>query len=58
LRVEDPENIESTKKDKIKVQSILNVDFSTNPRAIKRGDYIDFEAISPEAQFFEWNFGD
>ncbi len=58
LRVEDPDNIEWTKKDKVKISSILSLDFSANPRAIKRWNSIAFDAISPEAQFFEWDFGD
>ena len=58
LRVEDPDSIEWTKKDKVTVSSILSLDFSTNPRAIKRGNSISFDAVSPEAEFFEWDFGD
>jgi hypothetical protein len=58
LRVEDPDNIGWTREKKVTVNSILSVDFSTNPKATKRWDSISFEAISPEAQFFEWDFWD
>jgi len=58
LRVEDPDNIEWVKRWKVEVLSDLSVDFSTNPRAIKRWESIFFEANSPKAQFFEWDFGD
>ncbi len=58
LRVEDPDNIEWIKEDKVNIASILSLDFSVNPRAIKRWDFIKFEAVSPEAEFFEWDFGD
>ena len=58
LKIEDPDNIEWVKKDKVDIKSILSVDFSTNPRAIKRWGSIKFEATSPEAKFFEWDFWD
>ena len=58
LKVEDPDNIEWTKKGKVKVLSVLSVDFFANNRAIKRWESIKFEAVSPNASFFEWDFGD
>lgn len=58
LEVEDPDNIKWIKKDKINVNSVLSLDFSANPRAIKRWESIEFEAISPNANFYEWDFGD
>ena len=58
LEVEDPDNIIWTKNSKVNVNSILSVDFSSNPRAIKRWESIKFEAISPNARFFEWDYGD
>ncbi len=58
LKVEDLDNIEWVKKSKVTVSSVLSVDFSSNPRAIKRWQRIVFEATSPNAEFFEWDFGD
>ena len=58
LKVEDPDNIEWIKKGKVNVKSVLSVDFSANNRAIKRWESITFDAVSPNASFFEWDFGD
>lgn len=58
LEVTDLDGITSTKKWTIDIKSILSVDFYAFPRVIPRNGFIKFIAESPEAQIFEWNFGD
>ena len=58
LEVTDPDGITVQKKDKVRVDSILSVEFFAFPRVIQREQIIDFNAYSPEAKFYEWDFGD
>jgi PKD repeat protein len=58
LEVKDPDDIISQKTQKVVVNSILSVDFNASPRVITRDQKITFNAVSPEAEFFEWDFGD
>jgi len=58
LEVTDPDNVKSVKTQKVNIKSILSVDFSATPRAIVRGDDIQFIADSKEAILYEWNFWD
>nr|MDD3720778.1 PKD domain-containing protein [Candidatus Gracilibacteria bacterium] len=58
LDVTDPDGIKSQKKDKVKVNSILSVDYSAYPVVITRNSFIKFLATSSEAKFFKWDFGD
>jgi len=46
----------STKTDKIKISSILSVEFFAFPRVVQRENPIRFVADSPEANFYEWDF--
>jgi len=56
LEVVDPDNISSQKKSKVKVSSILSVDFYAFPRVAQRENIVRFVSDSPEAKFYEWNF--
>ncbi|MDD3793493.1 MAG: PKD domain-containing protein [Candidatus Gracilibacteria bacterium] len=58
LEVTDPDDITSTKTDKIKINSILSVEFFAFPRVVQREKTIRFVADSVEANFYEWDFGD
>ena len=58
LEVRDPDGIVSLKKSKVEVKSILSVEFFAFPRVIQRENFMKFVATSPEAQIFEWDFGD
>ncbi len=58
LEVRDLDDMTVTEKVKIDINSILSVDFTTYPRAIQREWYIKMDAVSPEAEVFEWNFWD
>jgi len=58
LEVRDPDNIVSIKKSKVQIDSILSVEMFAFPRVIQRESFIRFVAESPEAEIFEWDFGD
>jgi hypothetical protein len=58
LEVTDPDGITVQRKDKVKIKSILSVEFFAFPRVIQREWMIHFNANSPKARFFEWNFWD
>ncbi|USN59310.1 MAG: PKD domain-containing protein [Candidatus Peribacteria bacterium] len=58
LEVTDPDSISAVKSDKVQVTSVLSVDFNTFPRVIARDGSIRFVADSPNARFYEWDFGD
>ncbi len=58
LEVTDPDNVKWIKTSKVKIDSILSVDFTPKPRVIKRWDTITFKAESKEAVIFEWDFWD
>ena len=58
LEVIDPDGISALKKQEVKVNSILAVEVFAFPRVIQREWTIKFVADSPEAEIFEWDFGD
>lgn len=58
LEVTDLDNITSQTSQKVKVSSLLSVEFSAFPRVAQRESIIRFNAQSPEARFYEWDFGD
>ncbi len=58
LEVTDPEGIVNQKNTKVDIRSILSVDFNIFPRVSQRDKTIRFIADSPEAKFYEWDFGD
>lgn len=58
LRVTDPEWISHQITKKVPVKSILSVDFAAYPRVTQREFPINFQADSPEARVFAWNFWD
>lgn len=58
LEVRDPDNIVALKKGKVDVNSILSVEMFAFPRVIQRESFIRFVAESPEAEIYEWDFGD
>lgn len=58
LEVTDPDGITAVKKGSVEVDSILAVEMFAFPRVIKRDSFIKFVAESPEAQVYEWDFGD
>jgi PKD repeat protein len=58
LEVTDPDGIMTTKQDDITIDSILSVEMFAFPRVIQRGNFIRFTAESPEAEVYEWDFGD
>ena len=58
IEVTDPDNISSQKSDKVRISSILSVDFAILPRVVNREQTVRFQATAPEATFYEWDFGD
>lgn len=58
LEVTDPDDMTSQKNDKIKISSILSVEFFTFPRVSQIWKSIKFVSDSPEAKFYEWDFWD
>ena len=58
LEVTDPDGITSTQKKDIQIDSLLSVDFDASPRVIQRNNFIKFTARSPNAEIYEWDFGD
>jgi PKD repeat protein len=58
LEVSDPDDMTSTKSQKVRIDSILEVDLATYPRVVQRGGYIKFVASAPSAKIYEWDFGD
>lgn len=58
LEVIDPDDISNDYSFKVEINSVLSVDFSAYPRVIKVWESIEFRAISPNASFYEWSFGD
>lgn len=58
LEITDPDSIKSLKKQRIKINSILSVNFEAAPLVIKRDSAIKFIAESKEAKFFRWDFWD
>ncbi|NVP17811.1 PKD domain-containing protein [Candidatus Gracilibacteria bacterium] len=58
LEVTDPDDMTSQKTEKIKVNSILSVEFFAFPRVAQIGKTFRFVADSPQANFYEWDFGD
>lgn len=58
LEVTDPDGITSIKKGDVQIDSILAVEMFAFPRVIQRESFIKFVAESPEAEVYEWDFGD
>ena len=58
LEVEDPDSISSIKKSTVTIKSILSVEFFAFPRVAQRENTLRFVSSSPEAKFYEWDFGD
>jgi len=58
LQVTDPEGMSSQITKKVVIKSILSLDFAAYPRVTQRETPINFQADSPEASVFAWNFGD
>ncbi len=58
LEVTDPDGITSVKKWEVVIDSILSVEMYAFPRVIQRNSFIKFVAESPEAEVYEWDFGD
>ncbi len=58
LEVIDPDDISSQKKGKIKIDSLLNLDFFIFPRVSQVWSFVKFVAESPNATFYEWSFWD
>jgi len=58
LEVTDPDGILTIKQWTVDVDSILSVEMFAFPRVIQRENFIKFTAESPEAEVFEWDFGD
>ena len=58
LKVSDPEGMSSQINKKVQVKSILALDFAAYPRVTQREIPINFQADSPEATVFAWNFWD
>ncbi len=56
LDVEDPDWLISQKQEKVKVNSILSLDFDIFPRVSQITNSIRFRSVSPEARFYEWDF--
>ena len=58
LEVTDPDDLTTQFTDKVTVNSILSVDFFAFPRVTQIGKTLRFVSDSPEASFYEWDFGD
>ncbi len=58
LEVVDPDEMSSIKTQKVRIDSILDVDFWTFPRVIQRWGTIRFVADSANARIYEWDFWD
>jgi len=58
LEVTDPDGLTTIKKWTVNISSTLSVDMFAFPRVIARENFIKFTAESPQAQVFEWDFGD
>ena len=58
LKVTDPEGITSQITKKVRINSILAVDFGIYPRVAQRQTAVRFVANSPEAVIYQWDFGD
>jgi hypothetical protein len=43
---------------KVRISSLLSVEFEAFPRVSQVDQAIRFVANSPKAQYFEWDFGD
>jgi len=58
LEVTDLDGIRAIKKWTVDITSILSVDMFAFPRVIQRNGFIKFTSESPEAELYEWDFGD
>ncbi|MCH8518722.1 PKD domain-containing protein [Candidatus Gracilibacteria bacterium] len=58
LEVIDPDGLRDMKQEQVRIESILSVNFQAFPRVIQREGVMRFVAEAPEAEVFEWDFGD
>lgn len=58
LEVTDLDGITAIKKWTVDIKSILSVEMYAFPRVIQRNGFIRFVSESPEAELYEWDFGD
>ncbi len=58
LEVMDPDDMNAIKQQKIKIQSILSVEFFPLPRVVQRSATVRFSVTAPYARYFEWDFWD
>ncbi|MBW7954443.1 PKD domain-containing protein [Candidatus Gracilibacteria bacterium] len=58
LEVVDPDDMSSIKTQKVKINSTLSLEFVPIPRVAQRDRVVRFSVISPNAKYFEWDFGD
>jgi len=52
----DPDDMNAIKQQKIKIQSILSVEFFPLPRVVQRSATVRFSVTAPYARYFEWDF--
>jgi PKD repeat protein len=58
LEVTDLDGITTVKKWTVEIDSVLSVEMFAFPRVIQREWFIKFVSESPEAEVYEWDFGD
>lgn len=58
LEVTDLDGITTIKKGTVEIDSVLSVEMFAFPRVIQREWFIKFVAESPNAEIYEWDFGD
>jgi immune inhibitor A len=58
LTVSNPNGKVSTTDKTFEVTSTLTVGINISPRATPIGSTVGFQARSPKASFYEWDFGD
>lgn len=58
LEVTDPDGLRDVKQEQIRIDSTLSVHMNAIPRVVQREGTIRFVAESPEAEIYEWDFGD
>ena len=58
LEVTDPDDLSTQKSQKISISSVLSVDLNAFPRVSQVWGLMKFIADSPNAKFYEWDFGD
>jgi len=58
LEVFDTDEVSGVKQQKVRISSVLSVEFFPFPRVVQRNGFVRFVATSPNARYFEWDFGD